>query len=84
MSQENNKRYQLPKEFGEKWVAALRSGHYEDTHTALALGSKIHGVCFPNSVNKELRSRIAKLGYSHDRVAKWIESNVEFNNQQPQ
>lgn len=36
----NDKRYSLPKEFGEKWIEALESGKYERGSCALKDGSE--------------------------------------------
>ena len=74
------KQYQLPREFGEKWVNELRSGKYKHTHTALSLGSTIHGKGFDNTVSQELRRRIAVVDNDHTEIftSDWILGNVEF------
>lgn len=39
----STKKYQLPKEFAQKWIAALRSGEYMQCRSAL--GDSIGGYC---------------------------------------
>lgn len=70
-------KYQLPKEFATKWIAALRSGEYQqgngllrnfkNEYCCLGVACKIQGVSDENLTNKNL---IAKEWLSDEDLAK--------------
>lgn len=61
----SNKKYQLPKEFAERWVKALRSGKYQQATGSLKTKS---GYCCLGVACKIKGARIADL-----KDHEWIE-----------
>jgi hypothetical protein len=65
------KKYKLPKEFAEKWIAALRSGEYKQGHSMLAR-QLVGGTCYCC-----LGIACVVSGYEYDAIVGswWIEAD---------
>jgi len=75
----SEKKYRLPREFAEKWVAALRSGEYKQStknlyndagYCCLGVACKIEGI-----------SDDAMFGVVYPNI-KWVPEHLQYNNLQ--